>query len=48
MKNESVDLFFDMLLQDDMEKKIVYLLSQNLKPEEILKILLEMGEEKND
>jgi hypothetical protein len=39
--NESVDLFFDMLIKEDLEKRMIDLMSQNLKPEEIIDILLE-------
>ncbi|WP_156146071.1 hypothetical protein [Methanococcoides methylutens] len=48
MDNKSVDLFFEMLLQSETEKKIIQLISQGLSAEEVLEKLLEMEVENDD
>lgn len=48
MENKSIDLFFDMLLQSETEKKIIQLISQGLTVDVILETLLAMENDIDD
>lgn len=48
MENKSIDLFFDMLLKSETEKKIIQLISQGLTVDVILETLLAMENDIDD
>lgn len=48
MENNSIDSFFEMILENKTEKQIVNLISQGLSAEMILEKLLEMEVTKDD